>query len=436
LRSYSGRGPRFFAAVGLGAGLACSVGAQASAQVAPEYHFLPNVFGEDVPRGQTVQNRPRPELDALGLHVGSFYVFPSVTNGVSYNSNVFATHSNATSDFVYTLAPQVNVRSDWGRHSVGVSAGGNLGFYYDETAENYKDAFAKANGLLDITTNTKLRGNVELLREHEERSDPDDAGGAEPGIFYTYAGGLEGSHRFNRLTISLGGDVRRYDYEDVDATGGGTIDQDDRDRVLFRPAMKAAYEFHPGYSAFVRAEGEIVRYDEGTDNSGFKRDSQGFDVVGGASLDLTGLLFGDAFAGIRQRYFEDSRFDSVTGPVVGATLTWIPTGLTTVTFKADSQIIESTGLNTSSYNSTGVGITVDHELLRNLIVSGGGGFRYDDFDGITRTDRFFIGTVGAQYLWNRYLSLGAQYSFSNRDSDVAGNDYTRNLISLLLTAKL
>jgi hypothetical protein len=34
------------------------------------------------------------------------------------------------------------------------------------------------------------------------------------------------------------------------------------------------------------------------------------------------------------------------------------------------------------------------------------------------------------------LSLGAQYSFSNRDSDVAGNDYTRNLISLLLTAKL
>jgi hypothetical protein len=408
----------------------------ASAQVAPEYHFRPNIFADEIPRGETVRSRSRPEFDALGLHVGAFYMFPSVTNGIQYNDNIFAAHSNAESDFIYTLQPQLAVRSDWSRHAVTVGVGGDLGFYFDNTDENYKDGYASAGGRLDITRDTLLRGRVKLERDHEQRGDPDDVRGAEPTVFYTFAGGLEGSHRFNRLTISAGGDITRYEYDDVDATGGGTIDQEDRNRLLYRPAAKAAYEFHPGYSAFVRAEGAIVRYENSVDSNGFKRDSQGYDVVGGASLDLTGLLFGDAYAGIRQRYYEESRFDSVFGPVVGATMTWIPTGLTTVVVKVDNQIIESTGINTSGYNSTAVGVTVDHELLRNLILIAGAGLRYDDFEGVSRVDQFYTGTVGANYLWNRYLSLGARYNFSLRESDSPGNDYTRNAISLLLTAKL
>ena len=432
----AGRLPRLLAAAGLGAGLACGFAAQASAQVAPEYYYLPDLFGEDVPRGETVRNRPRPELDALGLHLGGFYLFPSLTNGISYNDNVFASDGDERSDFLYTLEPQVAVRSDWNRHAIGLAAGGQLGYYFDETGENYKDAFATASGRLDVSSKTVLRSNFGLRREHEERGDPNDVGGAEPTVFYNFSGGLEGSHRFNRVTVSAGGEVRRYDYDDVDAQGGGTIDQDDRDRVQYRPGVKVAYEFIPGYAAFVRAEGDIRRYDENVDNDGFNRDSQGYDVVGGASLDLTGLLFGDVYAGVRQRFFEDSRFESITGPVVGGTLTWVPTGLTTVTFKADSEIIESTDINTSGFSSTGVGVTVDHELLRNLILSAGAGFRYDDFEGISRKDKFFTGTAGASYLMNRYLTLAARYTYANRNSNEAGSDYDRNLISLLLTAKL
>lgn len=437
LRVRTVRWSQLLAAAGMGAGFACGFAAQASAQeFAPEYLYSPEIFGEDVPRGETVRNRPRPELDALGLHLGGFYLYPSVTNGISYNDNVFASDNDTASDFLYTLEPQVAARSDWNRHAIGLAAGGRLGFYFDETGENYQDAFATASGKLDISSSTLVRSKLGIRREHEERSDPNDAAGAEPTVFYKFSGGLEGSHRFNRVTVSVGGDVRRYDYDDVDAQGGGTIDQDDRDLVQYRPGVKVAYEFVPGYAAFVRAEGDIRRYDESVDNEGFNRDSQGYDVVGGAALDLTGLLFGDVFAGVRQRYFEDSRFETITGPVVGATLTWVPTGLTTVALKADSEIIESTAANTSGYSSTGVGIAVDHELLRNLILSAGAGFRYDDFEGISRTDRFYTANAGATYLMNRYLSLSARYTYANRNSNDAGADYDRNLVSLFLTAKL
>lgn len=433
-------GARFFALIGLGIGLICGGAPDASAQgappVAPEYQYVPDIFGDSVPRGETVRTRPRPELDPLGVHVGSFFIFPTLGNSLSYTDNVFWSHSEAKSDFLYNLTPRLNINSDWNRHAVRLSAGGDLGYYFEETTENYQDAFASAAGRLDITSGTVLNGSVGVQREHESRGDPNNAGGLEPTIFNTYVAAMQGSHRFNRLTLSLGGDVRRIDYDDTEGAGGTSIDGDDRDRVIYRPGVQAAYEFSPGYSAFVRTEADIRRYDQTTDNAGFQRDSQGYDVVGGAAVDLTGLLFGDFFAGIRQRYFEDSRFETITGPVVGSKLTWVPTGLTTVTMQIDSQIIESTGANTSGYNSTGIGVGVDHELLRNLILYGGVGFRYDDFEGIDRTDKFITGTVGADYLWNRYLSLGARYTYSGRDSDAPGSDYSRNLISLILTAHL
>lgn len=435
LRVRDYRGQRIFAAIGLAAGLIWLGAPTATAQVAPNYQYTPDVFEEDVPRGETVRTRARPELDPLGVHVGSFFLFPTLTNGLTYNDNIFASHSDAQSDFIYTLTPRVDARSDWNQHALNLTAGGRFGFYFDETGENYKDAFASASGKLDITSATVLRGNVSAVREHEERGDPDEVGGIEPTIFYTYAAGLQGSHRFNRVTLSVGGDIRYIDYEDTAGTLG-SLDNDDRDRVQYRPGVRAAYEFSPGYSAFVRAEGDMRRYEQTVDNAGFKRDSHGYDIVGGATLDLTGLLFGDFFAGVRQRYFDDDRFDSITGPVVGSTLTWVPTGLTTVNLKIDNQVIESTGLNTSGYVSTGIDLGVDHELLRNLILNASVGFRYDDFEGIDRTDKFVTGTVGADYLMNRYLTLGARYTFSARDSDAAGADYMRNLIALILTAQL
>lgn len=429
---------RVFAVLGLVGALGCLAAGPVKAQaegpeLAPEYLYYPRLFGPTVPRGQTVRTRPRPELDALGLHMGSFFFFPSLTNSITYNDNVFATDNDETSDFIYNLSPQMSLQSDWNNHSLTVTSGANLGFYFDESDYNYQDAFARAAGRVDVTRDTAVNANLGFQRSHEAAGDPNFVRRAEPTVFYTFSGGASASHRFNRVTLSGGGDVRHYTYEDTDATGGGTIDNSGRDYTQYRPGVQVAYQFSPGYSAFVRGTGDFRRYDK---TVGASRDSQGYDVVGGAALDLTGLLFGDVFAGVRQRFYDSSTFDTLTGPVVGAKLTWIPTGLTTVILNIENQVVESIQANSSGYTSSAIGVTVDHELLRNLILTGGVGFRYDDFEGISRTDKFVTTAVGADYLWNRYLTLGARYEFSNRDSDVSGADYTRNLFSLLLRAQL
>jgi hypothetical protein len=427
---------RFALAAGIGIGAVSIAAGNAVAQVAPEYQYAPRIFADEVPRGETVRTRARPELDALGVHVGSFYLYPSIAGGVAYNDNVFYTDSNTKSDFVYTVAPRVELKSDWNNHSLTASAGGRFDFYNDETSENSEDAYANVAGRLDISRNSVMRAHANVQRAHEDRSDPNDvAGTSEPTVFYILEGGLNGTHRFNRVTVSLGNDIRRFQYTDTSATAGGTIDNSDRDYTQLRPGVQVGYEFSPGYSAYLRGEGDIRRYDK-KDSSGATHDSKGYDFVGGASVDLTGLLFGDFYAGIRQQFYDASQFDTLTGPVVGSKLTWIPTGLTTVVLNIENQLIESVMSNSSGYSSTAADLTVDHELLRNLILSAGAGIRYDDFEGISRTDKYFTGRVGADYLWNRYLSLGARYRYLGRDSDASGADFSSNIISLLLTAKL
>src|SRR5438876_9205404 len=51
----------------------------------------PEAFGRFLERGTTVAQRPRPELDPLGLRFGNWFLFPRIELDEVYNDNVFAT---------------------------------------------------------------------------------------------------------------------------------------------------------------------------------------------------------------------------------------------------------------------------------------------------------------------------------------------------------
>jgi len=402
-------------------------------QTGPERIFSDDQFEEEIPRGETVRSRERPEVDPVGIRAGGFLFYPALRQGVEFNDNIYATENNTKSDFLYSLQPSVSLRSDWNNHRLYFDLGGDIGFYFDETSENYQDVRGRVGGTIEITSRNAIRLQVGGERGHETRDSPDNTGSVEPTIFKSVDGGLQYVHRFNRMSLAGGGTIRRLDFDDGEAAGGAMINNDDRDRTVFRPGLRVAYEFMPHYSAFVRGEGQITDYDAATDDNGFKRDSRGFDVVAGASIDITGLLFGDVFGGYRERYFDDNRFDSVKGAVFGAGLTWVPTRLTTVMLKVKNEVVETITDQASSFTSSGVSLDVDHELLRNLILGAGLGYRFDDYDGVAREESNFGARFSVDYLMNRYMRLQARYRYQMRDSNVAGGDYTQNSAMLFLT---
>src|SRR5215469_13480675 len=60
----------------------------------------PTATGQPTYPSETVTQRPRPELDPLGLHLGDFFWFPRAELDEAYNSNIFATPSRTVGDLI------------------------------------------------------------------------------------------------------------------------------------------------------------------------------------------------------------------------------------------------------------------------------------------------------------------------------------------------
>lgn len=391
--------------------------------------------GQEPNPNVTVQERARPDYDPLGIHAGSFFIYPSLTVEGAYDSNVFATEDDEEDDVFATVSPRIAAQSDFNRHALNFSVGAEGAAYEEFDDNNYLDFFGDASGRLDITRNDILSGALGLSRLHEGRESPDSVGAGEDVTEYWQQVARLGYRRnFNRVFALLGGDITRFDFQD-----SGDINQDDRDRNQYRSRLRLGYSISERLAGFVEGIYDIRRYDQTPNDAGVDRDSEGYAVRAGTEIDITGILFGELAAGYTHRSYNDNELDSFSGVGGSGKLTWNVTPLTSVIFEARGEIEETTvvvdGDPASGSFEKAVSIDVTHELLRNVLLNGNLAFLRDDFEGTDRTDNTFQAGAGVTYLINRNLSLDATYRFSTRDSDTAA-DYTRNIVRLGVTARL
>lgn len=383
-------------------------------------------------KSDTVTTRERPELDPLGARAGAFRLFPKLEISETYSDNIFATNNNEESDFITTIKPSLNMESLWGRHSLSFHTDATIGRYADNEDESFEDYSAGFDGQLEINHAQHLSSGYLYSHEHEKRSSPDDALGVKPteidinNFFTTY------QHRFNNIIFELAGEFQSLDYDDVRSATGNIIDNDDRDRKKVEGSLKVAYEYLPDYAAYVRTSINKINYDQDIDNNNFNRDSDGYAISIGTDLDLTGVLYGNLFVGYETQRYDDPALDDTKGVSGGASLTWLPSYMTTVTGSLTRSIEETTLDSASGVFSTGFQIIVDHELLRNLLLQARVSLSEDDFEGINRSDTYFESGFGATYMLNRHLSLLLDYDFHQRKTDLinGADEFSENIFSI------
>jgi hypothetical protein len=389
-------------------------------------------------RGETVTNRPRPELDRLGVRAGGLFIYPRLGLQEFYNDNIFATDGGEEDDFITLVSPRVDVASDWTKHAFDLYAKAAIGRYADQTDEDFEDFSVGTNGRLDITQRAKLRAGVSYDRLHEGRGSPDDIrrqGGSppvEPTIFDVGSVFLTYQQWLGRFLLESGGEVDRLRYDNVSREDGTVIINDDRDRSLMAGNLKMGYEFMPGYTAFARGEVDYRRYDNLCCGVAlFDRDSEGYLIEVGTDFDVTAVLFGDVAIGYRSQDYDDPSFDTI-GDVAGrASLTWNPTGLTTVSASITrGEVIETRQAGPSAIFETAGQVTVDHELLRNLLLQAAVSVSDDDYQDIDRSDTYVRAGFGAKYLMNRYIQVDLNYDYLSLGSDAQGADFTNNTVFL------
>jgi hypothetical protein len=371
-----------------------------------------------------VTARPRPDFDPLGIRAGGFLIYPSVTVGSSYDDNVFATKDDTKDDFIFNFLPQVVVRSNFPRHAIAWTTEADIARYVTETDEDYEDFGTALNGRLDITRSNRLTAGAAFARGHDSRDDPEDLGvdvTDEPSKYYDYGGDLGFQQDFNRVNFGLLGNFDRRDYTDGD--------EGDRDRDLFGGRLRAGYFVSPRINAFVQGgfRREVRDQDSGRDNNVYSASV-------GTEIDFTGLLFGEVNAGWSLQEFDESDVDSENGFTYGANLTWNPTGLTSVRLDGAGGF-EPSDVGSSRLESE-IGLRIDHELLRNLLIGGQVRYSRDDFQDANRVDNRIDVGPSITYFVNRNFSVGANYVFTKRDSDESEREFDRNVITLRVTAQL
>ncbi|MEQ1866963.1 MAG: outer membrane beta-barrel protein [Micropepsaceae bacterium] len=397
--------------------------------------------------GADVLSRARPEYDARGVRAGTFFLYPSITGGVSYSDNVFNGQSNID-DYFYALSPQIRLNSDWARHALNLSAEAKSHWYDTQSSEDRTDWSVSADGRIDIARGSDIKVEAHHIELHEARG-TDQTGGfavgdpAEPtGLSRTGVSGEIG-YAFNRLRLSAGGSLENIDYEDTPCVTAcvppvvpAVINNDDRDRTVVDVFAKVAFEAAAGAALFVRGRWMQHDFDAGVDDDGFNRDSDGWGIDGGLEFSMTHVLVGEVFAGYLVRRYDDPAFDDAAEFAFGAAVKWFPSMLTTVSVDA-SRTIEDTSIGAASgYVSSQGQIGVDHELLRNLILSGRFGYENAEYQESARSDDILRASLGGRLLINNNLHFDAEWQFIDRSSSDAAFDYETNQFTISLTVKL
>lgn len=397
----------------------------------PDIAILPD---QGAARGLIVTDRTRPEYLAQGVPVGSFRFLPEISVSELYNDNIYATENNKTDDFVTIIQPRLSMRSDWNRHALNFSAASASGLYSSHSSENYDDYLLQADGKVDVTRRTTLGALVSYSGNHEERGSPNDQRTqTDPVAFTVRTAQAETFHAFNRVKFDVIYSNQDFQYDNGNTKAGAKVNNGIRDRMDNEVTGRVSYIMTPSYDLYLQSAYNNRDYS----NTLNKRSSDGYNVYAGLHADLTGKLFGDIYAGYMEQNYDNSvLYKDFSGAGYGVNGYWNMTSLTSLTANVGRDVQETIVAGASSYVETRARLNLDHEVMRNVILSALIGYNNDDYQGTNRKDDVWVAGGGMRYLINRNLSLFANYNHIDRNSNQNNNDYQQNRVLLGLKAAL
>jgi hypothetical protein len=371
---------------------------------------------------ESVRERAQPEFDPEPIRLGTFVVRSMGEAGLVSNDNVFATSGNEQSDIVARVGADVSGTTDWSVHALGFDASAYRNQYLDLSDESTTDLTARLRGRVDVTRALSVGGAVFAEDRAEPRTDFVNAFSADRPIQYTRTGvQVDADYQNDRVRWNNSLTTSDENYEDSEALGTGlNIDQDYRDRTLLQGRSRLSYAVSPNLAVFGQGTFGQSEYDTTQIFGGLprSRDSSGYTISGGVDFELTALVRGDIAVGYLNEDKDDDFFADVSGLSVDAQMEWFPTRLTTVNFNAGRRVVDIGAFDSPSAVETRFGAGVDHELRRNIILSGYAGISNYEYEEIDRKDENLEFGAVATYKMNKRLHW--EVFARNRDRDVSG----------------
>lgn len=366
------------------------------------------------------------EAESKGIELGSFLFTPAIAFTEYYDDNIFATETNQQDDFITVITPSFNLKSRWAMHRLEMAAGLEVSRYADLANENTNNYWANVSGQYDFSRQQNVFGGFAYTRDHEDRASPDTEAGDKPTKFDDYLAHLGYAFKTNNHHGRIVYTANQLDYQNV-TSSGSVIDNSDRDRTEQALGLRYLYKYSPVTAWFVEGVADRRDYDRTPDFSGNDRNSDGYRYSAGVEY-LGPASVTKMFIGALGRNYQSASFEDQTEVDFGLNYAWkfYPAGK--LVLKGGRAIEETTFNNSSGYLLTDLSAGVFIEVVPGKTVSFEAMASSADYYEIDRQDDYYDYTLGYTQKIIKNLSLGLDLHRGERDSNVAGEDYTINQV--------
>ena len=388
-------------------------------------------------QGVVSTSRTPQEFAPVGIRMGAFDLMPGLDVTEAYSDNIFRTQTAKKDDFITTISPQVQLKSDWARHELDFLASADVLKYANHDTENHENLNFAGDGRVDITKDMNAYAGASYHQLYEDRGSPNDQSGLHPQKYDLASANAGFFNTFNRLSVRLDARADQYTYDDL-PTSTGIVREVDRNRLDTQGTARLGYDTLTGWEPFVRFNYINSDYRTARDRNGLNKDSNGYEVDAGTAMNLSGIWAGEAFVGYIEREFDDARLAKIEEPTFGVSLTANATPLTSVNFIVNRTIGDSITAGSSSLTNTFYGVSADTEVMRNLVLGAGGNLTHTEYNGLSREDDVTTLGARARYFISTNFSLGPEISYVTRDAQQSGgqDDYQNWIFLLRLSGKI
>jgi hypothetical protein len=418
-----------------------------------DQYFLQGVPGYGTELGTTVLSRARPEYDPLGIRVGDFIIRPEVDESVGYNSDVIG-QIPAQGSLIEETNASLKFSSDWARNSFG----GAFSVTNEQVPSVPNQAQTSWSGGLggtyqigsDVLTlgATHLHGFIEPYGLDVATFNRAGATYFAPVPYDVNDVRLSYMFDFGRFSLTPAFDFSNVTFGSTTFFGlngfvppapvngfvlGVPQNWNYLDHNSYEGSLTFRYEYAPLRNFILVVRETNIQYISSNANIfGPNRTGNAIDVLAGLDYTASAVWRYRVLVGYEVRQYDN--YPTHSSPVFEGDIIWQPTGLTTVTLKAVRTIEDAVDENVAGFNYTSGRLQVDHELRRNIILSGYGAIEHAYYLETSGGNETFFGAgAGVTYLMNRNVHLALTYDWVDHNGQNGfGPNYLQNIAMLQL----
>ncbi len=348
---------------------------------------------------------------------------PSLMVSEKYDDNIRAAETNEESSWVTTISPTLTLSTEGRKSAYRLSYNAVSDTFHSSQDDNNVDHHLTADAAFEFDARNRAKlaagyHDVENTASDTSNVTNDQYNTKNVGGVYSFGA------QTARMQIEAGANYEELRYTD------GLIGNEAKERDTTALRSTLFYRVAPKTKLLV--EGRHTDYDYLNNQ---RLNSTGIAGLVGATWEATAKTTGEFKIGRERKNFDDDTVDDASKGMWEAGVVWAPRSYSRFNLNTRQGFDEGDN-GASTIESRNYTLGWEHDWSSYLTSKVSYSDTSRDYQDISRQDDLNNIGLGLTYKARRWLDVGIGYTYSENDSDVAGESFERNVFALTVNASL